>query len=139
MVSQTQSDTSPFCVYSNLLKVVVGILRGKVSCSVSLSLFSVFVCLSVCGCVCVYLWWPFRDGFIAQGLQGLHGSAVSGCLAGASLSNKLMTPHRQLHIEDLRDRIMVPGSNKTRGRNGVFIIKKTNIYEKQGTGEAQIL
>lgn len=56
----------------------------------------------------VYLWWPLRDGFVAQGLQGLHGSVVSGRLAGASLSDKLMTPHRQLHKEDLRNRIVVP-------------------------------
>lgn len=56
----------------------------------------------------VYLWRPLRDGFVAQGLQGLHGSVVSGCLAGASLSDKLMTPHRQLHKEDLGNRIVVP-------------------------------
>lgn len=88
--------------------------------------------------VSVYLRGPFRDGFIAQGLQGLHSSAVSGCLASASLSNKLVTPHRQLHIEDLRNGIMVPGSWRTMGGNAVFIIK-TNTYEKEGQGEAQIL
>lgn len=62
---------------------------------------------------CVYLWWPFGDGFVAEGLQGLHGSVVSGCLASASLTDKLMTAHRQLHVEDLRDRVMVPGLNKS--------------------------
>lgn len=64
----------------------------------------------------VYLWGPFWDGFIAQGLQSLHGSTVSGCLAGTSFSNKLMTAHRQLHIKELGNGIMVPGIHKTRGK-----------------------
>lgn len=67
----------------------------------------------------VYLWWPLRDGFIAEGLQGLHGSVVSGCLASASLTNKLMTPYRQLHIEDLRNRIMVPGIKKKKPQKNI--------------------
>lgn len=58
----------------------------------------------------IYLRWPFRDGFIAQGLKGFHGSVVSCCLAGSSIPNKLSTPHRKLHIEDLRNWIMVPGT-----------------------------
>lgn len=33
---------------------------------------------------------------------------MSGCLAGASLPDELVTPHRQLHVEDLRNRIVVP-------------------------------
>lgn len=60
-----------------------------------------------------YLWWPFGNWFIAKGLQGLQSSIVSGCLTGAPLTNKLVTPHRQLHIEDLRNRIMVPGVKKS--------------------------
>lgn len=80
--------------------------------------------------MCGYLWWSFGDRFIAEGLQGLHGSIVSGCLAGASLANKLITPHRQLHIEDLRNRVMVPGLDKSpkkkkkRGGRGVIETSK---------------
>lgn len=64
-------------------------------------------------CVCVYLWWPFRDGFVAQGLKGFHGSVMSCCLPGPTLTNKLMTSHRELNVEDLRNGIMVPVTNKT--------------------------
>lgn len=62
----------------------------------------------------VYLRRPLRDGFVAQRLQGLHGSVVSGCLAGASLSDELVTPHRQLHKEDLRNRIVVPAMRENK-------------------------
>lgn len=80
--------------------------------------------LNNCWWAFVYLWWPFWDRLVAQGLQGLHGSVVSCCLAGASLANKLVSPHRQLHIEDLRNRIMVPGRAKRR----IFKIK--NVYHQ---------
>lgn len=106
--------------------MAAGILRGEVNKRLlnnywyTLNLVQAFLFINVC--VCVYLWWPFGDGFIAQGLQGLHCSAVSGCLAGASLTNKLMTPHRQLHIEDLRNRIMVPGMNKTTERGREYLL-----------------
>lgn len=93
---------------------------------------------SVYTCVCVYLWWPFWNRFIAQGLQRLHGSAVSCCLAGASLADELMTPHRQLHIKDLRNRIMVPGVNTTTDREkGIFIIKEKTVYldNKKANGD----
>ena len=58
---------------------------------------------------------------------------MPGSLAGATLSNKLMTPHRQLHIEDLRDRIMVPAIQETRGRTGAFVIKNI-IFEGKREG-----
>lgn len=69
----------------------------------------------------VYLRWPLRDGFIAQGLQGLHGSVVSGCLAGAALPDELMAPHRQLHEEDLGNGIVVPA---VRRETGVFFLSQ---------------
>lgn len=58
----------------------------------------------------VYLRRPLGNGFVAEGLQGLHGSVVSGRLAGASLPDELMAPHRQLHEEDLGNRIVVPAA-----------------------------
>lgn len=64
-------------------------------------------------CSLDYLWWSFWNWFIAQSLEGLCGSVVSCCLASSTLSDELMTPHRQLHIKDLRNRIMVPEMNKT--------------------------
>lgn len=66
----------------------------------------------------VYLRRPLGNGFVAQGLQGLHGSVVSGRLAGASLPDELMAPHRQLHEEDLGNRIVVPAAR--RGKTAVF-------------------
>lgn len=74
---------------------------------------------------CFYLRRPLGDGFVAQGLQGLHGSIVSGRLAGASLPDELMAPHRQLHEEDLGNRIVVPAARwwewgRGRGRKREF-------------------
>lgn len=91
---------------------ILNMLKHLLVCDGSVSIF-----------VCVYLWWPIGNGFITQCLQGLHGSIVSCCLAGAPLANELMTPYRQLHIEDLRNRIMVPGMNRNKRKKGIFIIK----------------
>lgn len=62
-----------------------------------------------------HLRWSFRDGLIAECLEGLHGSVVSGSLASAPLPDKLVTPHRELDVEDLGNGIMVP-EKETNGR-----------------------
>lgn len=56
---------------------------------------------------------------------------MSGCLAGASLSDKLMTPHRQLHKEDLRNRIVVPAM---RGNKEYLVEENPDIREIAGKG-----
>lgn len=55
-----------------------------------------------------YLRWSLWNGFILQGLKGLHGRVVSGSLASPPLSDKLVVPHCQLHIKYLRHWVMVP-------------------------------
>lgn len=82
---------------------------------------------------CVYLWRPLGDGFVAQGLQGLHGSVVSGRLAGASLPDELVGPHRQLHEEDLGNRIVVPAA-----RGGGRQELQGDEKEKKGRKKAPI-
>ena len=72
------------------------------------------LCVCVRACARAYLGGSLGDGLVAEGLQGLHGGVVAGGLARASLANELIGPHRQLHVEDLGDGVVVPGEGGPR-------------------------
>lgn len=56
---------------------------------------------------------------------------MSGRLAGAALPDKLMAPHRQLHEEDLGNRIVVPAAKKQKSEE---LFPKPDMQDKADGG-----